>query len=111
MKLPGRLYDTKERQFIALYTYFPDVYIAPFSSFENRAKRVAHAAYSEGGKRRGIDVFSLNERVEDLYLVKKSFRGKKEQCIILLKFLKWILEKQDLLIVMRTMKELMKNKI
>ena len=77
MKLPGRLYDTKERQFIALYSYFPDVYIASLSSFEKRAKRVAHAAYSEGGKRRGIDVFLLNERVEDLYPVKKSFRGKK----------------------------------
>lgn len=59
MKFPGRVYDGT-RIYLAIYNHFPDVHVAVPPSLKGKAKRMAHIAYSEGGKRSGIDIFLLN---------------------------------------------------
>jgi hypothetical protein len=60
MAFPGRLYKG-ERTYLAVYNFFPDIYMSAPPSIENSSQRVAHVAYSEGGKRSVIDIFLLKE--------------------------------------------------
>jgi hypothetical protein len=56
-KYAGRIYTGKQGTYLAIYNYHPDIYTATPKSVD--AKRVAHVAYSDGGKRSGIDVFKI----------------------------------------------------
>jgi len=66
MKFPGRIYQGEKDIFLAIYSNHPDVCIEVPPSIETIAERKAHVQYSEGGKRRGIDVFQLREAREEI---------------------------------------------
>ena len=60
MKYPAGLYTGKaDRQFLALYNHYPDVFVKPPADFD--AKHVAHISYEYGRKGGGIDIFQLDK--------------------------------------------------
>jgi len=63
MKVPSSFYLGKDgRQYLAIYTYFSDVYRAAPPSAKD-SERLAHVDYSYAGFRKGFDVFLLNSPV------------------------------------------------
>lgn len=59
MRFPGRIYLGKQGTYLAIYSHHPDICIAAPTSLAGQTQRLAHVQYSEGGKRRGINIFSL----------------------------------------------------
>lgn len=76
MRFPGRLYNGTGNQYLAIYNHHKDICVAAPPSIRGGSRRVAHIAYSEGGKRSGIDLFLLDNPVRSLGArVKKTSKG------------------------------------
>ena len=68
MKFPGRVYEGEKATYLAVYNHSPDICVATPPSLRGMSKRVAHVAYSEGGRRSGIDLFEVNIRPDELVI-------------------------------------------
>lgn len=65
MKVPSSIYIGESgREYLAIYTFFPDIYRAPPPSASD-SLRVAHADYSYEGFRRGIDIFLIKTYLKE----------------------------------------------
>ncbi len=73
MKFPGRIYLGKQGTYLALYNYYPDIYMACPDSLEEKAERLGHVTYKYGGYGGAIDLFKLKEksRIPEIELAPK----------------------------------------
>jgi len=64
MRFAARRYLGKSGAYIAIYNFYPDIYMACPDSLEGKASRMVHATYRYGGHGGAIDVFRLNENIK-----------------------------------------------
>ena len=61
MRVPGAIYtDKKGKDYVALYTFWPDIYTAAPPSIK-KAKRIIHLSYVYEGQNHAIEAFSCNK--------------------------------------------------
>jgi len=76
MRFPGKIYQGKNEQYLAVYNYWPDVYLSTPPSLERKERHVAHVSYAYGNQEKGIDVFTLsdNDDIPEIAIQRKIIR-------------------------------------
>ena len=74
MIVPGSIYEGKDDIYVAIYTFYDDMYRTPPLSIQDDSLHAAHVKYKTGGVSRGIDVFLTDIHPKTDLSVRRTIR-------------------------------------